>query len=79
MAAELIETHRVIARTVAQIDPKWVIDAVPRLLKYSYAEPFWSKSKVVLCVIEPRVCLDWLWLRRKLLVTPRSMRMLGNY
>ena len=45
MAAELIETHRVIARTVAQIDPKWVIDAVPRLLKYSYAEPFWSKKQ----------------------------------
>ena len=45
MAAELVETHRVIARTVAQIDPRWVTDAVPRLLKYSYAEPFWSKKQ----------------------------------
>ncbi len=45
MAAELVETHRVIARTVAQIDPRWVVDAVPRLLKYSYAEPFWSKKQ----------------------------------
>ncbi len=45
MAAELVETHRVIARTVAQIDPRWVVDAVPRLLKYSYEEPFWSKKQ----------------------------------
>ena len=45
MAAELVETHRIIARTVAVIDPKWVVAAVPRLLKYAYAEPFWSKKQ----------------------------------
>ena len=45
VAAELVETHRVVARTVAQIDPKWVVSAVPRLLKYTYAEPFWSKKQ----------------------------------
>ena len=45
MAGELVETHRIIARTVAQIEPKWVIAAVPRLLKYTYQEPFWSKKQ----------------------------------
>ena len=45
MAGELVETHRIIARTVAQIEPKWVIAAVPRLLKYTHQEPFWSKKQ----------------------------------
>jgi len=45
MAAELVETHRVMARTVASIDPAWIIEAVPQLLKYSYQEPFWSKKQ----------------------------------
>ena len=45
MAAELVETHRVMARTVATIEPHWVIEAVPQLLKYSHQEPFWSKKQ----------------------------------
>ena len=45
MAAELVETHRVVARTVAAIDPRWIVSAVPRLLKYNYTEPFWSKKQ----------------------------------
>ncbi len=45
MAAELVETHRVVARTVAVIDPQWVIQAVPSLLKYSQSEPHWSKRQ----------------------------------
>ena len=45
MAGELVETHRIIARTVARIEPKWVIAAVPRLLKYTHQEPFWSKKQ----------------------------------
>ena len=45
MAGELVETHRIIARTVAQIEPKWVIAAVPKLLKYTHQEPFWSKKQ----------------------------------
>ena len=45
MAAELVETHRVVARTVAIIEPRWIVSAVPRLVKYSYAEPVWSKKQ----------------------------------
>lgn len=45
MAAEQVETHRVVARLIAQIDPRWVIEAVPQLLKLSHSEPRWSKKQ----------------------------------
>ena len=45
MAGELVETHRVIARMLARIEPEWVIEAVPQLLKYSHSEPHWSKKQ----------------------------------
>lgn len=43
MAAEQIETSRLYGRVLAQIQPEWVIDAVPQLLKYEHSEPHWSK------------------------------------
>ncbi|MDX5318553.1 MAG: DUF3418 domain-containing protein, partial [Actinomycetes bacterium] len=42
MAAELVETSRLFARTVARIDPSWIEPAAAHLLKRSYSEPFWS-------------------------------------
>lgn len=45
MAAELVDTSRVIARTVAKIEPRWVIEAVPNLLKFSFDTPRWSKKE----------------------------------
>ena len=44
MAAELVETSRLWARTVAAIDPEWVEQVAPHLLKRSYSEPHWSKN-----------------------------------
>ncbi len=44
MAAELVETHRVMARTVAVIEPTWVVQAVPQLLKIFFQEPFWVEK-----------------------------------
>ena len=44
MAAELVETSRLWARTVAAIDPAWVEQVAPHLLKRSYSEPHWSKN-----------------------------------
>lgn len=43
MAAELVETSRLWARTVAAINPEWVEQIAPHLLKHSYSEPHWSK------------------------------------
>ncbi|MDO5728474.1 MAG: ATP-dependent RNA helicase HrpA [Actinomycetaceae bacterium] len=42
MAAELVETSRLFARTVAKIDPAWVEPLARNLIKKSYSEPYWS-------------------------------------
>ena len=45
MTAELVETSRLFARTVARIRPEWVEPAARDLLKRAYSEPFWSVAK----------------------------------
>ena len=45
MTAELVETSRLFARTVARIRPEWVEPTARGLLKRSYSEPFWSVAK----------------------------------
>jgi len=42
MAAELVETSRLWARTVAKIEPEWVEAVGGDLLKRQYSEPRWS-------------------------------------
>ena len=56
MTAELVETSRLFARTVARIRPEWVEPAARGLLKRSYSEPFWSVGKGAAMVRE-RVAL----------------------
>ena len=45
MAAELVETSRLFARTVARIQPQWVEQAAKHLVKVTYGEPYWSAKK----------------------------------
>ena len=45
MAAELVETSRLWARVAAKFDPLWVEEVAPHLIKRSYSEPHWSKSR----------------------------------
>ena len=45
MAAELVETSRLFARTVARIRPEWIEPLARPLLKHVYSEPFWSSAK----------------------------------
>jgi ATP-dependent helicase HrpA len=42
MAAEVMETGRVYARTCARIDPHWVLDLGAHLVRASHSEPFWE-------------------------------------
>jgi ATP-dependent helicase HrpA len=42
MAAELIETTRLYARTVAKINPGWIERLAPHLVKRSYGDPRWE-------------------------------------
>ena len=44
MAAEVVETKRVYARTLAKIEPEWVEHAARHLLKLSYSDPHWAKK-----------------------------------
>jgi len=45
VAAELMETSRLYARTVAKIDPLWLEELAQPLLRKSYFEPHWSKKR----------------------------------
>ncbi|MFT4021472.1 MAG: DUF3418 domain-containing protein, partial [Acinetobacter sp.] len=44
MAFEMVETSQVYIRTLAKIDPEWILLAARDLLKYHYFEPHWSKK-----------------------------------
>lgn len=44
MAAELVETSRLFARTVAAIDPEWAEPLAGDLAKRSLSDPHWSKD-----------------------------------
>ncbi|WP_137843904.1 ATP-dependent RNA helicase HrpA [Microbacterium sp. 2FI] len=45
MAAELVETSRLFARTVAAIDPAWAESLAGDLAKRQLSEPHWSKTQ----------------------------------
>jgi len=45
MAFELVETTQLFARMAAKIDPDWLLEVAPHLLKRSYSEPYWSDSR----------------------------------
>ncbi|HEX5812138.1 MAG TPA: ATP-dependent RNA helicase HrpA, partial [Pseudonocardia sp.] len=45
MAAELVETSRLWARTVARIQPEWVEPLAGHLVKRTYSEPHWSRKR----------------------------------
>ncbi|WP_231699704.1 MULTISPECIES: ATP-dependent RNA helicase HrpA [Corynebacterium] len=45
MAAELVETSQIFARSVAPIAPEWLEELAPHLTKTTYSEPHWSSKK----------------------------------
>ena len=45
MAAELVETSKLWGRMVAEIEPEWIEPLADHLIKKSYSEPRWSKSR----------------------------------
>jgi ATP-dependent helicase HrpA len=45
VAAELVETSRLWGRIVASVEPEWVEPVAAHLVKRSYSEPRWSKSR----------------------------------
>lgn len=52
MAAELVETSRLFARTVARIKPEWIEPLAGHLVRRTYAEPHWSRKRAAAVAIE---------------------------
>jgi ATP-dependent helicase HrpA len=52
MAAELVETGRLWARTNAAIDPAWAEEAGAHLVKRAYSEPHWEKRRAGVVALE---------------------------
>jgi len=52
MAAELVETTRLFARCVADIDPKWLEDIGAHLLRRERQNPHWEKSRGEVIALE---------------------------
>ena len=52
MAAELVETNRMWARTVATVQPQWIEHAARHLVKRSYGDPWWNPERGKAQVIE---------------------------
>jgi ATP-dependent helicase HrpA len=45
MAANIVETSRVFARRVAEVEPQWIEGAAAHLLKHEYLEPDWDEDR----------------------------------
>ena len=44
MAAEIMETSRLYARTCARLDPLWALELGAHLVKVAHSEPFWNQE-----------------------------------
>jgi ATP-dependent helicase HrpA len=45
MAANIVETSRVFARRIAEVEPQWIEAAASHLLKREYLEPDWDEER----------------------------------
>ncbi|SQD99012.1 DUF3418 domain-containing protein [Parafrankia sp. BMG5.11] len=52
VAAELVETSRLWARTVARVEPEWVEPLAEHLLRHTYSEPHWSRKQAAALAYE---------------------------
>lgn len=52
VSAEIVETRRVYARTVAQVEARWIEEAAPHLIKRRHTDPHWSLDRGEAMVFE---------------------------
>ncbi len=52
VASELVQTSRLFARTVANINPEWLEEIGRHLCKYSWSEPHWEKKRGQVVALE---------------------------
>ncbi len=44
VAGEIVQTSQLFARTVARIEPEWIVELGSHLCKFSYVQPLWSEK-----------------------------------
>ena len=59
VAGEIVQTSQLFARTVARIDPQWIVELGSHLCKFSYVHPQWS-AKAGRVLVWERVLLHGL-------------------
>jgi ATP-dependent helicase HrpA len=64
VAGEIVETSQLFARTVAGINPEWVIELGEHLCNFRYTEPHWSAKAGRVLVLE-RVLISGLEVARR--------------
>lgn len=64
VAGEIVETSQVFVRTLAGIDPGWIVDLAPHLVKVSHRGPHWSRAAGRV-LVEEVVTLHGLEVRRR--------------
>lgn len=52
MAAELVETARLYARTVARIEPEWIEPLARHLVQRHYHDPHWERERAMVVAFE---------------------------
>ncbi|MDB6070443.1 MAG: hrpB 1, partial [Verrucomicrobiales bacterium] len=63
MAAEIVETSQLFVRTLAGIQPEWVVEVGGHLCEFRYSEPLWDEAAGRVLALE-RVLLNGLELKR---------------
>jgi ATP-dependent helicase HrpA len=64
VAGEIVETSQLFARTVASINPEWVLELGAHLCRYRYSEPHWSAKEQRVLALE-RVLVHGLEIARR--------------
>ena len=76
MAAEIVDTARTYARTVARIDPVWIEQAAGHLIQRSYSDPAWSKQSGQAFELERGMLYGLvLYSQRRVPLAPRDARL----
>ena len=71
MAAELVETSRLFARTLARIEPDWLEQVGGHLLKVSWSDPHWEKRPAKGAGAGAPPCTAW-WSSRRVHYGPMN-------
>ncbi|HOA60356.1 MAG: ATP-dependent RNA helicase HrpA [Verrucomicrobia bacterium] len=59
VAGEIVETSRRFVRTVAEIEPRWILDLAPHLIRKAHLDPHWDPTAGRVAALE-RVTLNGL-------------------